>query len=124
MTKYLILPMLVLFPLVGHAAGITGLESQLEKVGGEAFGTQGAPTELTTIVGTIINVLLGLLGVIFLILTIYAGFVWMTAGGNEEKVKKAQGILTTGIIGLVIVLAAYSIAGFVISQLATATGTA
>lgn len=120
--KYLIYPAMALLPLAAGAAGISGLENQLNTVGGEAFGTT-APTDLLEVIGTIINVLLGLLGIIFLLLTIYAGFLWMTASGNEEKVEKAIGILKTSIIGLIITLAAYSIAGFVIDQVATATGT-
>ena len=45
----------------------------------------------------------------------------MTAGGNEEKVGEAKKLLMQGVIGLAIVLAAYSIATFVISGLISAT---
>jgi len=69
------------------------------------------------IVSYIIRAILGLLGVIFLALTISAGFRWMTAGGNEETIKKAQGTLTTAIIGLVIVLMAYGITYFIFNKL-------
>lgn len=84
--------------------------------------TGGTPnSDLATIIGSIISVVLGLLGVIFLLLTIYAGFLWMTAQGNEEQVQKATGILKNAIIGLIVTLAAYSIATFVVSQVSTAT---
>ena len=87
--------------------------------------TGGTPnTDLATIIGGFIQIALGLLGVILLILTIYAGFLWMTAQGNEEQVQKATGILKNAIIGLVITLAAYSIASFVVNQVTTATNTA
>jgi hypothetical protein len=72
--------------------------------------------------GMLINVLLGLLGIIFLVLTIYAGFLWMTAGGDEKQVAKAKQIIITAVIGLVILLSAYAISQFVIDQLVTATG--
>jgi hypothetical protein len=49
------------------------------------------------------------------------GFKWMTAGGNEDKVGEAKKLITAGIIGLVIILAAFAIATFVLSQLLSAT---
>ncbi|OGY44701.1 MAG: hypothetical protein A3J62_01630 [Candidatus Buchananbacteria bacterium RIFCSPHIGHO2_02_FULL_38_8] len=70
----------------------------------------------------VIQVLLGLLGVIFIILIIYAGFMWMTSAGNEEKVGKAKNIIIAATIGLAIVLAAYIITYFVIDKLLEATG--
>jgi len=50
-------------------------------------------------------------------LAIYAGYNWMTAQGEEEKVTKAKDTLTAAIIGLVIVIAAYAISYYVISAL-------
>jgi hypothetical protein len=82
----------------------------------------GSRSLLETI-GTIINVFLGLLGVIFLILFIYAGFVWMTAGGDDKKVETAKRILISATVGLAICLAAYGIATFVMNYLGDATGT-
>lgn len=74
-----------------------------------------------TIAGNIINVALGLLGLTFLVLTIYGGFLWMSARGNEEQVTKAKNVLKTAVIGLVIVLASYAIAQFVYYQLVGST---
>ena len=70
-----------------------------------------------SMIGKIIVTALSLLGIIFLILLIYAGYLWMTAAGNEQQVSKAQSMITTAIIGLVIVLSAYSISYFVLSSL-------
>lgn len=75
-----------------------------------------------SIVATIIQAGLGLLAAIFLILMILAGFRWMTAGGNEAQVKKAQETITTAIIGLVIVLAAYAITYFIFKYLPFTSG--
>jgi len=69
------------------------------------------------IIATIIEACLGLLAAIFLVLMIIAGFEWMTAAGNETKVEKAIGTIKTSIIGLIIVLAAYSITYFVFTYL-------
>ncbi len=69
----------------------------------------------------IINVALGLLGIISLVLIVYAGFLWMTAGGNSDQVDKAKSILFASVIGLLIILSAYSISRFVITNLFKAT---
>ncbi len=75
------------------------------------------------VIGKIINIALGLLGVIFLCLIVYAGYLWMTASGNDDQLKKAKGILTNSIIGLIIVLMAYIISAFVIKHIIDATST-
>ncbi len=72
---------------------------------------------LVLAIGLIIRTILSLLGVIFLILILYAGFLWMTAGGNEEQLTKAKNLLKNSAIGLAIVLAAYAITYFVIGWL-------
>ena len=64
-----------------------------------------------------ITTILSLLGVIFLILIVYAGIKWMLAGGNEQQVEGAQNILKRAIIGLIIVLAAYAISYFILNVL-------
>ena len=69
----------------------------------------GAPTDIRVTIGKIINVILGFLGVIFVVLTIFAGFKYMTAAGNEEETKKALALLKNAIIGLVIILMAWGI---------------
>jgi hypothetical protein len=55
---------------------------------------------------------LGFLGIAFLLLTIWAGYLWMTARGNEQQVEKAKTVIIDTVIGLIIVLAAYAIVRF------------
>lgn len=74
-------------------------------------------------IGKIIKSALGLLGTIFLVLMIYAGYLWMTAAGNEENVEKAKKLLGNAVIGLALVLTAYAITAFVVRSLVTATVT-
>jgi hypothetical protein len=81
----------------------------------------GEPKGLAEIVGAVISIFLSFLGIIFLILIIYGGFVWMTSGGNEIKVIKAKKVITNAVIGLIIVLSAYSITSFVFHSLVEAT---
>ncbi|MBD3248397.1 hypothetical protein GF382_03880 [Candidatus Falkowbacteria bacterium] len=73
------------------------------------------------ITATLISVTLGMLGIVFIGLLIYGGFTWMTAAGNDDQVKKAMGIIKTAIIGLIIIVAAYSITAFVFNSLSEAT---
>lgn len=83
----------------------------------DVYHMQGRQSPLQSTIVRLVGVVLSLLGLIFLILIIYGGLVWMTAGGNEEQIKKARDILKHGIIGLGIVLGAYAISWFVIRSL-------
>lgn len=74
----------------------------------------GAGTDLRTVVARIINFVLGFLGIIAVVIILFGGFKWMTAAGNEDKVAEARKLLVAGIIGLVIILAAWAISTFVI----------
>lgn len=91
-------------------------EDPLNQAAGQA-GYDVSQTSVNPIIETIIQVALSFLGVIFLILTIYGGFLWMTASGNEDQVGKAKRILTAAIIGLIVVVAAYALSTLVISRL-------
>lgn len=71
-------------------------------------------------VGNIIGVFTGFLAVIALVIVIYAGFLWLTAGGNEEKVTKAKSLLKNGVIGFIILSLAYTITNFIIEQVISA----
>jgi hypothetical protein len=64
---------------------------------------------LSETIGGIIKIFLGMVGVIFFALTFYAGYLWLTASGNEENIEKAKSIITASTIGLIIVLMAYGI---------------
>ncbi|NTW22483.1 hypothetical protein HGA34_02980 [Candidatus Falkowbacteria bacterium] len=72
---------------------------------------------VATIVATAIKAFIGLLGIIFVVLIVYSGYSWMTAGGDETKITKAKNTISRAVIGLIIVLAAYSITYFVFSNL-------
>ena len=63
-------------------------------------------------IGSIIGAALAFVGVIFMVLIIFGGLTWMTAGGNENQVQKAQKLITQAVVGLIIVLAAYAITNF------------
>ncbi|MFA5358533.1 MAG: hypothetical protein WC310_01770 [Patescibacteria group bacterium] len=78
-------------------------------------------TDIRTTVANIINVALGLLGILAVAIILVGGFKWMTALGNEDKVSESKKLIAAGVIGLVIIITAYAIAAFVINSLVNAT---
>lgn len=77
--------------------------------------------ELKDTIALIINIFLGFLGALATGLIIYAGFLWMTARGEEDKIADAKKIMRNAVIGLAIILSSYLIARFIISRLDEAT---
>jgi len=98
------------------------INDNLEDIG-DVYGSDDVdPGTFSRTIARIIQVALGFMGMIFLALMIYAGFTWMTAAGNEEKISKAKKIMAAAVIGAAIVLSAYAITAFVLSELIEATG--
>lgn len=111
------------FMVVGVVnAQVNGVSEGLEYAGNVAAEGGLGNADSDTAIQAIINTVLGFLGLIALVVILLGGFKWMTSGGNDEKVKKAKATLMAGITGLIIVLAAYVIVGFVIEKAGTATG--
>ena len=77
--------------------------------------------EPVAIVAVLIQAVLLLLGTIALVLIIYGGFMWMTARGNEEQVTSARTLLTSAVIGLIIIIGSYSIGSYLFSVINLAT---
>jgi len=99
-------------------AGVMALEVGLEEVDEEIeLGNR----DIRATIASIINVAMGLLGIIAVAIILIGGFQWMTAGGNEENVDKAKKRIIQGVIGLAIILASWAIARFVLESLVTAT---
>ena len=91
----------------------SGLSDSGTEMGYDESGNLKQPP--AEIIGMIINIALSLMGVIFLGLTIYGGFIWMLARGDQSQVEKALSIIKNSFIGLVIVLAAYALTSFIYS---------
>jgi hypothetical protein len=64
---------------------------------------------------------LGFLGVISLVLIIYAGVKWMLAEGNEESIGEARKIIFYAIIGLAIIMGSYALSYYVINNIIEST---
>jgi len=96
------------------------------------FGTEALNTGLggtlgssdpRMVFGRIINIALGFLGVIALGLILYAGFLWMTSGGEEEKIRRAKKTLISATIGLLIIFSSWAITSFLLQKLGGTSNT-
>lgn len=72
------------------------------------------------LVQRIVFIFFSILGIIAVVLMIYAGFLWLTAGGEENKAKQGTTLMFQAVIGLIIILAAYTVTYFVLYMLTTA----
>ncbi|MFA5185898.1 MAG: hypothetical protein WC551_05390 [Patescibacteria group bacterium] len=88
----------------------------------EAAGVSGGATDLVTIIGRIINIALGFVGIVFLVLMLYAGYMYMTAAGDPEKIKKAVATIRNSVIGIIIIASAWAITSFILGMFADSTG--
>lgn len=77
--------------------------------------------DIRVTIANIIRTALGLLGIVALVIVLWGGVMWMTAGGDENKVATAKKILINGVIGLAIIMSSWAITSFVISRLLQAT---
>lgn len=116
MKKFLLFILLFTFFQFQPASANWGLDGVLEKQADVKSALNVEEVEkykpgfyLSGRVGVIIGALLSFIGVLFMILIIYGGLLWMTARGNDQQVEKAKKLIIQAIIGLVIVLSAYAI---------------
>lgn len=120
MTAFVVLVMLSAFipaPVFAQAPVTEGLEAV-----GQAGGIASGETDIITIIGRIINIALGFVGVVLLVIVLYAGYEWMTSGGDAAKVDSAKTRLRNAIIGLVIIMMSFAIVNFILGALLDATG--
>lgn len=106
--------------IVGYAASVPGAAFGINYYGlTETAGAAEYSASLTfsAFVGKLINGAMGVLGVVFLILMVYGGMLWLTAEGETEKVKKARGFIFHSILGLILTLFAYAMTQFIIDIL-------
>jgi len=116
---------ILVFPVLASAASSASDNLNIVGQGGSNAPYQSIKTggnDLAGIVGIVIQAFLGLLGVLFLVYMLYAGYNWMVAQGEEEKVTKAKETIQRAVIGLIIVVAAYAISYWVFEKLLANTG--
>ena len=112
------LPSDVQFDSSGNIIQAGSLRASIQKQNNSFAGKDGAnfgqAQDPRLIVAKIINSLLGLLGMGAVSYTVYAGYLIMTAGGNEDQVEKGKNTLKNAVIGLLLILSAYSITRFAV----------
>ena len=115
--------LLIISPITVFAGGLTLEDITGENSGATNIGSETglAVTDPRDIASNLIGVVLGFLGILAVIIILIGGFKWMTAGGNEDQVAEARKIIVSGVIGLVIVLASWGIANFVLNAILGAT---
>ena len=79
--------------------------------------TQLGDTDPRIILARGVQLALTFLAIIAVIIIMYAGFLWMTSNGREERIEKAKNTLKNAIIGLVIILSALVIVSFVLNEI-------
>ena len=99
------------FVFAANSNGILGRMGNVAGKGGYKVGSDN--TQLAQVIGQVINAFFALLGIIFIILILLSGYHWMTARGEQDKIKNAQTTIRNAIIGLIITLSAFAIWGFV-----------
>ncbi len=74
-------------------------------------------TDLNEVFARLIKAVLGVSGGLALLMFIWGGFLFLTAGGNDGRIKKGKETLTWAIIGIVVILAAYILVSALINVL-------
>ena len=109
---------IIIFCLIGLnqalAYSFTDISGFSSSTANEAGLTQ---TDYAQIVANTIKAMLTIVGALFVILFIYAGFTWLTSSGNEEKINKAKKTIMYAVVGAFIVTAAYSITSFIATSI-------
>ena len=98
-----------------------GGNSHLNTVAQKSGYDISTDSNINVFFGSVVQVILSLVGVFFLALMIYGGFLWMTDRGNSDQVERAKKLITAAIIGLLIILMSYAISYFVINALSSST---
>lgn len=73
----------------------------------------GSGTTLADVITSVTQAFIGFLGVISTLLIIYAGYLWMTAGGDDSKIEKSKNIIKQVIVGFIVLSLAYGIIAYV-----------
>jgi len=110
------LPLLIALPSFAQTTTQTDAGSRIKQGiidTGVAAELGNADTDVREVIALIISALLGFLGIIFTVLIMYGGWLWMTAAGNEQQIEKAKKVLTQATIGLFIVIISYGLSKWI-----------
>jgi len=119
---YVLIILILFLALSGFLIGKKAAFAQLDALQQTAdTAGLGSETQPTAIIGRIIGIVLGLVGITLVVLMVAGGIIWMTSGGSAEQVTKAKKLMSSALIGLIIIIFSYSISRFVVERLSTVT---
>ena len=95
---------------------IAGATSRAQSGFDKVQSKTGATKDLEGAIGNILNVVYLVIGIVAVIMIILGGVSYATSQGDPGKVKKGKDTIMYGIIGLIIVLLAFAITNFVLSN--------
>lgn len=91
--------------------GFSGAKNKMDN-----FADKLQFSDFDTSVENVIRNVMFLVNTLFFIFMIYAGVMWLTSSGNEDKIKKAKSIIVWCAVGMVVTLGAYTITNFVLTK--------
>lgn len=104
----------VLVPAVADAQSfLDDINRQTDSFAGEQGVNAGEATDPRLMIGRIIRYGLGAMGTVFMGYIVFAGYLFLTAAGNDDQVARAKKILQNSVLGVIITLSAYSITVFI-----------
>ncbi|MBI4435119.1 hypothetical protein HY630_00455 [Candidatus Uhrbacteria bacterium] len=78
-------------------------------------------TNVREVIGRLIQAILGITGSVALLMFVYGGFLWLTSGGVPDRVKKGKEVMKWAVLGLVVIVGAYTIVRAIVSALESGT---
>ncbi|OGF27816.1 hypothetical protein A2331_06950 [Candidatus Falkowbacteria bacterium RIFOXYB2_FULL_34_18] len=119
-----ILIIIFLFGVSDFVFAQTGANNLLwgGQAGNIQSGTGLGSTDIRIVIARVIQIFLGFLGIIAIVLIVYAGWLWMSSAGDSSKIDKAKKTLIAAIIGFIIILASFGIVSFLLKVLNDGTG--
>lgn len=92
---------------LGLGGALSGFNNQVVNTGGAIV--------IDRIIYAILYLVFSIIGLVLLGMIIYAGFTWLTSGGDQNSIERSRKTITTGVIGIVIVALAFFIANFLVT---------
>lgn len=91
----------------------SGFQSPSDAYSQGSKTSEGALTNLETFLSTIIGVITVIGSIFFIVNFLLAALAWITAGGDSGKISSARDRMVQSVIGLIVVVAGYSIVGLI-----------
>ena len=129
-TTRIVFGLLVVFFCIFFFKNVVNAQVQVNNDNQDTLGVQAidesnlalSGQDIRIVIAKIIRAVLGLLGIVVVVIIIYAGYEIMLSGGDEEKINRGKKILMNAVIGLAIILSSFIIVQFLLNALSKATG--